>query len=174
MKTIILLVFIAFISACSNKVNDTQPREQEKTESFFGVKKITQEGAISLTEVLSKLEKKEGLEEITLDEGIKVKGLRCKTSGKITDMCQMSGCWFIFKTEDNKELFVQMKDHKPTPKEWSGKTVVVEGLTYLEEIGIEELRLKAKEEGASRDELSKIIKSEIKYNFIADGAILKD
>jgi len=169
-----LFLLLILLTACANKKTENSEESKKiETETYYGLKKINQDNLSSLSEILMRLEKKENLTELNLEEGIKVKGLECKISGTIVDMCQMSGCWFTFKTEEGKELFVQMKEHKPTSKDWSGKTIVVEGIAYTEELSIAELRLKAKEEGASRDELSKITKPQTKYNFLAEGAVLK-
>lgn len=139
----------------------------------YGLKAIDAEGAVSVSEILTKLEKGENLEEIVIEEDYKVEGLKGKIEGTIVEMCQMSGCWFTFETEDNKIITVTMKEHKPTPKQWAGKSVIVEGAAYKEIISIEELRRQAKDEGASRDEISKIKEPQTNYHFIADGAILK-
>jgi hypothetical protein len=139
----------------------------------YGLKKITADGAVQSADIIAKLEKGDKLEEITLEEDVKVKGLKSKVEGTIVEMCKMSGCWFTFKTAEGKILHVQMREHKPTPKEWAGKTVIVEGEAYKEVKSIEELRHAAKADGLSREEIAKINSPETSYNFIAEGAIQK-
>jgi len=195
---ILLFAFLAF-AACNNNGSTEEKKDEhaghdhehdhehghdhehhkhgtseEKSDGIhYGLSKITAEGAVASDELVAKLVKKEGLQDITLEGGAKAKGLHSKVEGTIVEMCQMSGCWFTFTTKDGKTLFVDMKEHKPTPKEWAGKTVVVEGDAYSQTVSIEELRHNAKENGASRDELSKIKEPEMQYKFVAEGAILK-
>jgi hypothetical protein len=187
--SIILFAFLAF-AACNNNASTEEKKDEhaghdhkhghehgateEKGDGIhYGLTKITADGAIICDEVIGKLTKKEGLQDISLKGGAKVKGMHSKVEGTIVEMCQMSGCWFTFETKDGKKMFVDMKEHKSTPKQWAGKTVIVEGDAYVQTISIEELRHRAKENGSSRDELSKIKEPETEYKFIADGAILK-
>jgi hypothetical protein len=175
-RFIIIFLSLGILSGCNNSNNNSEQSEKSEVvqeEKFYGLKKISPEGAINSDSVLSLLDKNEGLQEIDLGEGIKTKGIKTKIEGSIVEMCQMSGCWFTFKTADGKEITISMREHKETPKEWAGKTVVAEGAAYIETIGIEELRHKAKEEGASRDEISRIKDPKVNYHFIADGATLK-
>ena len=139
----------------------------------YGLKKITADGAVQSADIIAKLEKGDKLEEITLEDDVKVKGLKSKVEGTIVEICKMSGCWFTFKTAEGKILHVQMREHKPTPKEWAGKTVIVEGEAYKVVKSIEELRHAANADGMSREEIAKIKSAETSYNFIAEGAIQK-
>jgi hypothetical protein len=165
-----LLIFALFYS-CSSEKNNSQSSEEEK--KWFGLKEITPNDAVNVDDALTKLDNKENLEVINIGEGVTAKGLKLKVRGEVVDICKSSGCWFTFQTKSGKELFIQMKEHKKTEKgKWIGKTVVVEGELYSNEISVQELRQNAKSEGASREEISKIKEAKTEYILNADGAIL--
>ena len=176
MKAILILtIFSIALSSCSSNQNKEEDKntENKSNKKFYGLKEITESGAISVDSVLILLNKNENLTEQALEDGVKVKGIKTKIEGKIVDMCQMSGCWFTFVNKDGQIFQVNMREHKETSKEWAGKTVVAEGIAYAEEISIEELRHQAKQEGASREDLSKIKNPQTNYFLLADGAIEK-
>jgi len=165
-----LLSAVLFFS-CSSERNNSQNSEEEK--KWFGLKEITANDAIIVDEAINQLDSTENLQVINIGEGVTAKGIKIKVKGEVLDICKSSGCWFTFQTKSGKELFIQMKEHKETEKgKWIGKTVVVEGELYSNEISIEEQRQNAKSEGASREEISKIKEAKTEYILNADGAIL--
>jgi hypothetical protein len=183
MKRLVFIFFAAlFMLSCENNkqqtASDTDSHAHKQGEDegdgiHYGLKKIDANGIVNADDIIKKLENKENLEDVLIEEGVSVKAVKAKIEGTITEMCKMSGCWFSFKTANNIDITVNMREHKSTPQDWSGKTVIVEGAAYIETVSIEELRFKAKEEGADRDAISKIKEPQINYYFLADGAMLK-
>jgi hypothetical protein len=175
MRSIVLFSLVLLFAACtgSQKNNLEDNKETQNSGKFYGLKEINADAAISADSLIAILNEDKNLNEFEIEPGVKVKGIRTKIEGKIIDMCKMSGCWFNFKTKDDKIITINMRDHKETPKTWSGKIVAAEGIAYAETISIEELRHNAKAEGASRDDLSKIKSPQVNYYLLADGAIEK-
>jgi hypothetical protein len=148
--------------------------EDEGDGVHYGLVEITADEAVSADEVVAKLDAKEGLEEIALDEETKVEGVAsAKVEGEITEVCQQAGCWFRMKTAEGKELFIKMKEHKSIPKDWSGKTVVAQGNAFIQETSVDELRHYAEDEGASEEEIAKITEPMVEYKLVAEGVVLK-
>lgn len=140
----------------------------------FGLVEISAEGAVSANDVIVKLDGKEGLEEIALDEETTVEGIAAaKVEGEVTEVCQQAGCWFRMKTSEGKELFIKMKEHKSVPKDWSGKTVVAQGNAFIQETSVDELRHYAEDEGASKEDIAKITEPLVEYKLVAEGVVLK-
>lgn len=183
MKRLISIFFSAlFMLSCENNkqqtASDTDSHAHKQGEDevdgiHYGLKKIVADGVVNADDIIKKLENKENLEDVLIEKEVSVKAVKAKIEGTITEMCKMSGCWFSFKTANNIDIMVNMRGHKNTPQDWLGKTVIVEGAAYCETLSIEELKFKAKEEGADRDLISKIKSPQINYYFLADGAILK-
>jgi len=139
----------------------------------FGLSKISTENVISAEDLVARLDKKEGLTELTVGEN-KLQGLpAAKVEGTITEVCQAAGCWFRMKTDSGKELFIKMKEHKNIPKDWSGKTVVAQGDAFIEEISVEELRHYLEDKNASQEEIEAVKEPKMEYNLIAEGVVLK-
>lgn len=175
MKSLVLLSLVILLGACASpqKNNNDDQLDAKKPGKFYGLKEINADNAISSDSIITILDENKKLLEFEIEPGVKVKGVKTKIEGRIVDMCKMSGCWFNFKNKDGKIITINMREHKETPKEWSGKIVAAEGIAYSETISIEELRHAAKAEGASRDDISKIKSPQINYYLLADGAIEK-
>ena len=165
--------------------HDHSSHDKDKGDGVhFGLKEISTDGAISASTLVAQLDKKEGLTELTVGEE-KIQGLNAaKIEGTITEVCQAAGCWFRMKTEEGKEVFIKMKEHKNIPIDWSGKTVVAQGDAFIKETSIEELRhyiddeMKSDELTAAQKEALKKKKEAVKapkmeYNLIAEGVVLK-
>jgi hypothetical protein len=177
MSKLLLLCFCGLIlasCAADQKKSTAVESENKNDKKHYGLKEINADNAISADSLVLFLGQNKNLNEFEIEAGLKVQGIRTKIEGKIIDMCQMSGCWFNFETKSGDIITINMREHKETPKEWSGKTVVAEGIAYSELISIEELRRTAEAEGASRDELSKIKSPQTNYYLLADGAIEKN
>ncbi len=186
MKHLCIIIMAAVLwGSCDNQSpasSDQQTKNGENIEKekgggdvlHYGLVEINATDAIPANEVIAKLEQQEGLEEIALDEETTVLGLKAaKVEGEVLQVCQHSGCWFIMKTNQGKELFISMKEHKSVPKDWVGKTVVAQGDAFIREISVEELQYAAKEEGLSEEEIEKITEPRFEFELVAEGAILK-
>ena len=99
--------------------------------------------------------------------------LTATVSGKITKVCQSSGCWIkVFQNED-KSMLVKFKDHFSIPKDVNGKEAFFIGHGEKSEITIAELKEIALKEGKSEEEISLITEPEYNITFYADGLYIK-
>ena len=126
----------------------------------FG-KKITENGAVSATELSTKMGKKEKME--------------VKVSGVVDAVCQAKGCWMTVVTTDGQTMRVRFKDYGFfVPKDISGKTVVFEGEAKVKTTSVAELRHYAEDAKKSPEEIAKITEPKHELTFLADGVIVKD
>ena len=60
------------------------------------------------------------------------------------------------------------------PKDIAGKEVIVNGLAFIEEMGVDDQRHYAEDAGKSPAEIAKITKPKRTLGFTADGVILQE
>jgi len=96
--------------------------------------------------------------------------LNLQVKGTITEVCQAKGCWMKVNLTDSEEVFVKFKDYGFfVPTDAAGKNVVMNGLAFVEEMTVEDQRHYAQDEGASKEELAKIVEPKRTLRFEADG-----
>ena len=94
---------------------------------------------------------------------------------KVTDVCQMKGCWMKLDIGNKNEVMVNFKDYAFfVPKDIKGKDVMVSGEAYTRTIPIEELRHYARDRGDSETIIKSIEKPKEIYSLTAKGVILYD
>ena len=94
---------------------------------------------------------------------------------KVTDVCQMKGCWMKLDIGNKNEVMVNFKDYAFfVPKDIKGKDVMVSGVAYTRTIPIEELRHYARDRGDSEKIIESIEKPKEIYSLTAKGVILYD
>ena len=122
---------------------------------------ITENGAMQPTEFIKEMDGK-------VEQQVKL-------TAKVNDVCQMKGCWMTLDLENGDQVMVRFKDYEFfVPKDADGRTAVVEGRAYYDEVSVETLRHYAEDAGKSQKEIKAITKPEMRLSFIADGVILKD
>jgi hypothetical protein len=128
-------------------------------------KNITAENALSSAEMS---EKYNALE---LGDTIKAK---FKTT--VNSVCKMKGCWMVLDLPDAVDNpTVRFKDYGFfVPKDIEAKIVVVEGLAFMEEIGVEDQRHLAGDAGKTEDEINAIQEPRLSPGFLADGVLIKE
>jgi len=105
-----------------------------------------------------------------LNEGSQI---TTQLSGKITEVCQAKGCWMKVALTNGSEVFVKFKDYGFfVPTDAAGNTVVMQGNASLETLSVASQRHYAKDKGASKEELAKIVKPQQTLKFIADGVAI--
>lgn len=107
-------------------------------------------------------------------DGIGAKdSLQTQMIGEITEVCQAKGCWMKVKLDANNEVFVRFKDYGFfVPKDAAGKTVVMNGAAFFEEMSVEDQKHFAEDEGASEDEIALITTPKKTLRFEADGVLI--
>lgn len=94
--------------------------------------------------------------------------------GFVADVCSKKGCWMTIPMSNGDELMVRFKDYDFfVPLDASGE-VIINGLAYISETSVVDLRHYAEDAGASSAEIEAIIEPKITYSFIADGVLLAE
>lgn len=167
MKSInIFLAFLLLLTACKENNSQSQTTPPESTESevqFFG-SSFDPEGASSTQELA-----------MAFDQLQSADSLKVSFIGKVTDVCQMKGCWMKVSLDGEEEMRVTFKDYGFfVPKDITGREVVLQGTGFIEEISVEDQRHYAKDGGASEEEIARITSPKVTYSFVADGVLLND
>lgn len=97
-----------------------------------------------------------------------------KFTATVNSVCQKKGCWMRLYLGE-KETFVKFKDYGFfMPKDIAGQEVIVEGMAFVEETSIEDLKHFALDGGKSQEEIDAITEPEITYSFISNGVLLPE
>ena len=122
----------------------------------------------------------ENIEEGSLIENSKIQNLflakekfNAKLEAKVTDVCQMKGCWMKLDIGNEKEIMVNFKDYSFfVPKNIIGKKVVVSGDAFKRNISVDELKHYARERGEKELAISLIVEPKEIYSLTAKGVVL--
>ena len=155
-KGLFVVIVLAIFAACS-------PKTVEKVEGKHFGEAISEKGAITYDELLAKLDKDGGVENV-------------KVEGKVEGVCQKKGCWMTIVSDDAEKdvMFVKFKDYGFfMPLDLSGKTVVMRGNAYKETTSVDELRHYAEDNGDSEEEIAKITEPKVELKFMGDGVVVK-
>lgn len=155
-KGLFVVIVLAIFAACS-------PKTVEKIEGKHFGEGISEKGAITYDELLAKLDKDGGVENV-------------KVEGKVEGVCQKKGCWMTIVSDDAEKdvMFVKFKDYGFfMPLDLSGKTVIMRGNAYKETTSVEELRHYAEDNGDSEEAIAKITEPKVELKFMADGVVVK-
>ncbi len=100
--------------------------------------------------------------------------IQVKFNGVVKEVCQAKGCWMKVVLNDGEEVMVRFKDYAFfMPKDIAGKEVVVNGLAFIEEMGVEEQKHYLEDAGRPAAEIEKIAEVKRTLGFEADGVLLK-
>ena len=122
----------------------------------------------------------ENIEEGSIIENSQIQNLfaakgkfNAKLEAKVTDVCQMKGCWMKLDIGNKKEIMVNFKDYSFfVPKNIIGKNVIVSGNAFKRNISIEELKHYARDRGESESAISLIVEPKEIYSLTAKGVVL--
>ncbi|MGV0925104.1 DUF4920 domain-containing protein [Empedobacter tilapiae] len=94
----------------------------------------------------------------------------------IESVCKKKGCWMkVDLGKGEEQSFVRFKDYGFfMPLDGEKANVIVHGKAFVSEVSIEKLRHYAEDAGKSKEEIAKITKPQLQYNFEADGVYLKE
>ena len=96
--------------------------------------------------------------------------VQVQLQGTIAEVCQAKGCWMNVNLQDDAQVFVRFKDYGFfVPTNSSGKSVVMNGIAFIEEMSVDEQRHYAEDNGATKDEIAKITTPKRTLRFEADG-----
>ena len=122
----------------------------------------------------------ENIEEGSIIENSKIQNLflakekfDAKLKAKVTDVCQMKGCWMKLEIGDEKDIMVNFKDYSFfVPKNIIGKEVIVSGEAFKRNISVDELKHYARDRGENESAISLIVEPKEIYSLTAKGVIL--
>ena len=122
----------------------------------------------------------EKIEEGSIIENSKIQNLflakekfNAKLKAKVTDVCQMKGCWMKLDIGNEKEIMVNFKDYSFfVPKNIIGKKVVVSGDAFKRNISVDELKHYARDRGEEESAISLIVEPKEIYSLTAKGVVL--
>lgn len=103
-----------------------------------------------------------------------------QVKGKVTEVCQMMGCWMalVDPADATKSIRIQVKDGDIVfPKDSIGKLAVAEGTLTKQELSREQVIAKAKheaEEQGRKFDPSKVKKGSTVYEIQGTGAVITD
>ena len=96
-----------------------------------------------------------------------------KMRANINEVCSKKGCWMTLDMDGKNEVMVKFKDYSFfVPTDAKGE-VVVNGVAFVTETPVDELRHYAEDAGKSKEEIEAIIEPKFEYRFEADGVLLK-
>jgi hypothetical protein len=128
-------------------------------DSQFGTK-IDDKGAISMSELITKMKDSEKVE--------------AKVEGKVVSVCQAKGCWMTIDKGDGTTMRVSFKDYAFfVPKNIAGKTVVMQGTAEVTTTSVAELKHYAEDAKKSDAEIESIKEPARDMTFEAEGVLIK-
>jgi hypothetical protein len=143
---------------CVFLMNAQPPAGHAKPGDTYGAK-ITEAGAIAITEVPAMLKTKDTLV-------VKVKA-------KVESSCSKKGCWMNLVIDDKTTAFVKMKDYEFfVPNEIVGKTVVLEGIAFTKTTSVSELKHYAEDAKKPQSEIDAITEPKREIRFLANGILV--
>lgn len=156
-KMILLAAFLFSVTV----VKAQPPNVPANSGTTFG-KKITDENAITVTQLMNIVNLNERPNKIT---EVKVKGI-------VNSVCEEMGCWLTIKSTDGN-MMVKMKDHSFfVPLAINGKEVVIEGIAQEKITSVEQLKHYAKDAGKTEEEIAKITEPKKEITIEAKGILV--
>ncbi|MBL7472279.1 DUF4920 domain-containing protein [Robertkochia sediminum] len=93
---------------------------------------------------------------------------------KVTEVCQMKGCWMKVDLGNDQIAMVRFKDYGFfMPKDLAGKEVIIEGGAFVEEMSVEDRKHYAEDAGSTVEEIEAITEPKKTLSFEATGVVIK-
>lgn len=138
---------------------DVKSADGETTFQSFG-KEISEEGAVSSSEIFTKLETEDSI--------------FVKVNTSVNSVCKAKGCWMTVPLNDETEMRVKFKDYDFfVPLNCEDRSTIIEGWAYKNELSVATLQHYAADGGATEEEIAEITEPEVEYTFMADGVLMK-
>lgn len=165
---IICLLFLG-ITACNEGEKENQKKDlventvtQEVFQSFG--EEITPENTLNANEMQAKFE--------NLKPGDTIE-TKFKTT--VNSVCKMKGCWMTLVLPDGENSTIKFKDYAFfVPKDIEGKTVIVAGKAFIDEVSVEDQKHFAEDGGQSKAEIEAIKEPKKTRSLLAHGVLLKN
>jgi hypothetical protein len=158
MKNIVLTIMSLFTILALNAQPPSVPAEKG---TFFG-EKFTAGNAVSVTELVSQLQK------LPADK----KKVEVQLKANVTDVCTKEGCWIKIKGTTDK-FMVKMKDHKFTvPLVLNEKEIIINGIAEEKTTSVEMLQHYAEDAGKTKTEIAAIKEPKKEIVIVAKGILV--
>jgi len=143
-----------------SQAQETPPASANE-EAIYRGEKISEQGAISVSELLEQMKGREDLR------------LKTKVKARVVSCCQKKGCWMQVDLGNGELMRVTFKDYGFfVPMDIPGKTVIMEGTAYYKTVPVELLKHYAEDAGKTKKEIEAIKKPEHTLAFEATGVII--
>lgn len=154
------LFFSLLVTGFGLLANAQPPEGDAKPGEWYG-EKVNPEGAVSINEVVTKLN------DGTAD------GVSTKVTAKIVDVCPKKGCWLKLELKDGQTAMVKMKDYGFfLPLAAKGKTVVIDGDVKMKTISVAEQKHYAEDAKKSKEEIDAITEPKKEVSVLAKGIVI--
>lgn len=164
MKLILKIsLFVALVLVGCKTEKKESIKEANKTDyQFIG-------NAISVGEPITSAQMLEKFKTLKTGDTINV-----KFASTIKEVCSKKGCWMKLPLDENTETMVRFKDYGFfMPLDSNGKEVIVDGIAFVKETSVDELRHYAEDAGKSKEEIAKITEPKKEFAFTANGVLLR-
>ncbi len=166
-KAISVFLWVAVVYACHTpeerveKASPSDVAEPEEPLGMFG-EPFQPKEVISLGELFGAMAQRDSLVDVVV-------------RGRVAEVCQKKGCWMtLVAQQDAQEMMVRFLDYGFfVPKDIAGRTVIIKGSAFREEIPVDELRHYAEDAGKSKEEIEQITEPEVQIRFVASGVLLE-
>lgn len=139
-------------------MNAQAPAGKAKVGDAYGAK-ITEDGAISISELPSLLKGKDTI-------AVKIKA-------KAISSCASKGCWMNLQIDEKNTAFVKMKDYGFfVPTAIADKNVVLDGIAFVKTTSVAELKHYAEDGKKSQAEIDAIKEPKQEIRFLANGILV--
>lgn len=151
--------FLSFVFALAFVGAIAQPPEGKATPGTVYGAQVTAENAVAASELPALLKQKDTVP-------VKVKAV-------VVSSCEKKGCWMNLKIDDNTTAFVKMKDYGFfVPVDIVNKTVVLDGIAFIKETSVAELKHYAEDGKRPQKEIDAIKEPKKEIRFLANGILV--
>lgn len=158
----IMALFLLVLTACKSEKKDEPIKSNANDYKFIG-KELAVGEPISSEEMLAKYKS------LKVGDTISV-----KFASTIKEVCTKKGCWMKLPLNETEETMVKFKDYSFfMPLDSQGKEVIVNGIAFVKETSVDELRHYAEDAGKSKEEIAKITEPKTEFSFEANGVLLR-
>lgn len=167
MKKYLLLLAVVgmFFAACKTSTSENKEVKKEKVAvsyDKFGAE-ITDKNALNSKEMLAQFKS------MKVGDSVQV-----KFASSINEVCSKKGCWMKLSLADGTETMVRFKDYGFfMPLDANGREVVVDGVAFVKETSVKDLKHYAEDAGKSKEEIAKITEPKVEFAFEASGVLMK-
>ncbi len=164
MKNLLKFCVVAFfiLGACKTEnKEDVKPKSNDY--QFIG-------NQISVGEALTAAQMLEKFKTLQIGDTI-----NAKFASTINEVCTKKGCWMKLPLDNKTEIMVRFKDSSFfMPLDSKDKEVIINGVAFVKETSVEELRHYAEDAGKSKEEIAKITEPKTAFAFEANGVLMRN